>query len=55
MVYVSNLAPLRDIGGRLMDVHDGTIAQWQSGGRYYMCTAKMRQNPPDHATRTKKT
>ena len=55
MVYVSNLAPLRDVSGGLMDVHDGTVAQWHVGGRYFMygmsyrnCTEETSWMPPHY-------
>eukprot|EP01062_Namystynia_karyoxenos_P029787 TRINITY_DN22323_c0_g1_i1.p1 TRINITY_DN22323_c0_g1~~TRINITY_DN22323_c0_g1_i1.p1 ORF type:complete len:366 (+),score=96.21 TRINITY_DN22323_c0_g1_i1:85-1182(+) len=34
-VTISNTEPRRDAGGRLMDVHDGNIEQWEPGGLYY--------------------
>ena len=35
IVSISNTIPRRDIHGNLMDVHDGTIIQWNNTGLYY--------------------
>lgn len=35
IVTVSNTEPRRDVNGSLMDVHDGMVIQWTTGGRYY--------------------
>ena len=34
-VFISNTQPRRDATGVLMDIHDGNIVQWTTGGRYY--------------------
>ena len=52
-LFHSNIAPLRDVHGRLMDVHDGSIVRWS--GRYYMhgmsytnCSLEYSQFPPHY-------
>lgn len=34
-VEISNVEPRRDVSDQLMDVHDGKVVQWSSGGLYY--------------------
>lgn len=55
MVYIENTAERYDVDGRLMDVHDGNIAQWVAGGRYYWygmgyrnCTLEWSPMPPQY-------
>ncbi|KAL1522105.1 hypothetical protein AB1Y20_021748 [Prymnesium parvum] len=52
-VTIDNTQPRRTTDGRLMDVHDGNIVQWQRGGRYFWygmgyqnCTERTGWIPP---------
>eukprot|EP01098_Paradermamoeba_levis_P007450 TRINITY_DN3081_c0_g1_i1.p1 TRINITY_DN3081_c0_g1~~TRINITY_DN3081_c0_g1_i1.p1 ORF type:complete len:284 (-),score=58.02 TRINITY_DN3081_c0_g1_i1:327-1178(-) len=52
-VTVSNTQPKADVTGKLMDVHDGNIIQWQPNGLYYWygmgyqnCTLESSFFPP---------
>jgi hypothetical protein len=53
LVNISNLEAKRDIEGKLMDIHDGAIMQWQPGGLFYWygmgyqnCTESKGLIPP---------
>ena len=54
-VYIDNTSPRFDVNGRLMDIHDGNLVQWEAGGRYYWygigyrnCTLERIYMPPQY-------
>ena len=54
-VYIDNTRARVDVRGMLMDVHDGNVAQWEPGGRYYWygigyrnCTLSWTPFPPQY-------
>ena len=55
MVFIDNTSPRHDTRGRLMDVHDGNLIQWEPNGRYYWygigyqnCTLERIYMPPQY-------
>ena len=56
-VYIDNTSPRFDTLDRLMDIHDGSLSQWEADGKYYWyglgygnCTLSRIYMPPQYCS-----